>query len=209
MVASNIFRSASLAADTPVAFRIIGLGALTASVGGSIHSVFGGNGVPEKLVFAFLVPSQANYAADPLRVGVVGLRAACHGSWVLVERQLKSGFLPALLCAFGITDIVAVKELESYVDRIFRITGRLGAGGAGVAEATPAVTYFKLKVHNGVESDTAGRRWMPRTGRCSTSTRRGSACPTPCGRGNTRRSSSPASGSSWSCASSPGPTGRP
>ena len=94
----NIFRSASLPVN--VALRIIGLGALTASVGGSIHSVFGGNGVPEKLVFAFLVPTQANYA-DPLRVGVEGLRAACHGGWVLVERQLESVFLPALLCALG------------------------------------------------------------------------------------------------------------
>ena len=66
-----------------MAFRIIGLGALTASVGGSIHSVFGGNGVPEKLVFAFLVPSQANYA-DPLRVGVEGLAlpaTAAGSSW--------------------------------------------------------------------------------------------------------------------------------
>ena len=94
----NIFRSTALPVN--VALRIIGLGALTASVGGSIHSVFGGNGVPEKLVFAFLVPTQANYA-DPLRVGVEGLRAACHGAWVLVERQLESAFLPALLCALG------------------------------------------------------------------------------------------------------------
>jgi hypothetical protein len=94
----NIFRSASLPVD--VALRIIGLGALTAKVGGSIHSVFGGNGVPEKRVFAFLVPTQANYA-DPLRAGVEGLRAACHGAWVLVERQLESVFLPALLCALG------------------------------------------------------------------------------------------------------------
>jgi hypothetical protein len=94
----NIFRSTSVPVD--VALRIIGLGALTASVGGSIRSVFGGNEVPEKLVFAFLVPTQANYA-DPLRVGVEGLRVACHGAWVLVERQLESVFLPALLCALG------------------------------------------------------------------------------------------------------------
>jgi hypothetical protein len=40
-----MFRSASLAAD--VTLRIIGLGAFTASVGGSIHTVFGGTGVPE------------------------------------------------------------------------------------------------------------------------------------------------------------------
>jgi hypothetical protein len=94
----NIFHSASLFIS--VALRIIGLGALTANMGGSIHSVFGGNGVPEKLVLAFIVPTQANYT-DPLRVGVEGLRAACHGAWVLVERQLESMFLPALLCALG------------------------------------------------------------------------------------------------------------
>ena len=54
--------------------------------------------------------------------------------------------------AFGITDIVAVKELESYDDRNFRIKGRLGVGAAA-AEATSEETYFTLKVHNGVESD--------------------------------------------------------
>ena len=91
----NIFHSASLSVNA--ALRTIGLGTLTASVGGSIHSVFGGNGVAEKLVLAFLVPTQAN-PADPLCVGVEGLRAACHGGWVLVERQLESMFLPALLC---------------------------------------------------------------------------------------------------------------
>ena len=59
----NIFHSASLAAD--VALRIIGLGALTANVGGSIQSVFGGTGVPEKLVIAFLM--QADPADRPRR----------------------------------------------------------------------------------------------------------------------------------------------
>jgi hypothetical protein len=83
-----------------VPLRDVEIGSLTAKVASSIHSVFGGNGVPEKLVLAFLVPTQANLA-DPLRVGVEGLRAACHGSWVLVERQLESVFLPALLCALG------------------------------------------------------------------------------------------------------------
>jgi hypothetical protein len=38
--------------------------------------VWGGGGeVPEKLVLAFHVPAQANNA-DPLRVGVEGMRAA-------------------------------------------------------------------------------------------------------------------------------------
>ena len=94
----NIFQSASLSVNA--ALRTIGLGTLTAKVGGSIHSVFGGNGVAEKLVLAFLVPTQAN-PADPLCVGVEGLRAASHGGWVLVEWQLESMFLPALLCALG------------------------------------------------------------------------------------------------------------
>ena len=94
----DLFVSASLAIT--VSLRILGLGALTASVGGTIQSVFGGNGNPEKLVVAFLVAVQAN-PADPLRVGVEGLRAACHGGWVLVEWQLESMFLPALLCALG------------------------------------------------------------------------------------------------------------
>ena len=62
-----------------MALRIIGLGAPTVSVGGSIHSVFGGTGVPEKLVFAFLVPTHRRYA-DPLRVGVEGMRAGCWWS---------------------------------------------------------------------------------------------------------------------------------
>ena len=60
----------------------------------------GGTGVPEKLVLALIDPTQANYA-DPGRVGVEGLRAACRGARVLVERQMKSVFLPALLCVLG------------------------------------------------------------------------------------------------------------
>ena len=92
----DLFISASLAAD--VSLRIIGFGTLTASVGDTIQSVFGGTGIPEKLVIAFLM--QAN-PADPLRVEVEGMRTACRGGWVLVELQLESVLLPALLRMLG------------------------------------------------------------------------------------------------------------